>query len=106
MKGDDRRPEAGDRRLARQDLLGLPVPDITATHRPVAHHLIVQALIESLGFRRFSVLAEEYVVSKDANRMFGVLEINEESAGVRFAIACRNAHDKSFALGLTVRLKV
>lgn len=96
----------GDRRIGRQDLPVLPVPEPTETHRPIAHHLIVQALIESLGYRRFEVQADEYVVNKDANRMFGVLEINEESSGVRFAIACRNSHDRSFSLGLTVGYRV
>jgi hypothetical protein len=98
--------EAGDQRLARQDLLALAVPQGTDTHRPVSHHLIVQGLIESLGFRRFDVVADSYVINKDANRMFGVLEINEEESGVRFAIAVRNSHDRSFALGLTVGYRV
>ena len=96
----------GDQRLSRQDLLALPTPEPTDTHRPVAHSAIVATIIESLGFRRFEVVADTYVVNKDANRMFGVLEINEEASGVRFLIGCRNSHDKSFSLALTVGYRV
>lgn len=96
----------GDQRLGRQDLVLLPTPEPTDTHRPVAHHLIVQAIIESLGFRRFDIAADSYVINKDANRMFGVLEINEGTTGVRFLIGFRNSHDRSFSLALTVGYRV
>jgi len=96
----------GDRMLGRHDLLGLDTPPSTDTHTVVPHAKIVETLVESLGFRKFDVVADQYAVNKDAMRMFGVLEINEEGDGLRFAIACRNSHDKSFSLGLTVGYRV
>lgn len=93
-------------KLGRQDLLALPTPESTGTHKIVPHSKIVEALIESLGFRKFSIVHDEYAVANDGNRMFGFLEINEESQGVRFAIGVRNSHDKSFSLGLTVGYRV
>jgi hypothetical protein len=96
----------GAEKIGRQDLLALPTPESTATHSVVPHSKIVEALIESLGFRRYDVVRDEYAVTADGMRMFGVLEINEEGTGVRFAIGCRNSHDKSFSLGLTVGYRV
>jgi Domain of unknown function (DUF932) len=96
----------GNHKVGRQDLLALPTPPSTATHSTVPHSKIVEALIESLGFRRYSVVKDEYAVSQDGNKMFGLLEINEEADGVRFAIGLRNANDKSFSLALTVGYRV
>lgn len=96
----------GAKKLGRQDLLTLTTPEPTETHRPVPHSQIVEGLIESLAFRRLDVVRDEYAVTPDGNRMFGFLEISVEETGVRFAIACRNSHDKSFSLGLTVGYRV
>jgi hypothetical protein len=97
---------AGAEKIGRQDLLSLPTPTPTDTHKPVAHSVIVEALVESLGYRRLEVVRDEYAVSKDGNRMFGVLDINAETTDIRFSIGVRNSHDKSFSLGLTVGYRV
>jgi hypothetical protein len=93
-------------RLGRQDLPALVTPEATETHKPVPHAQIVEGLVQSLGYRRLSVVRDEYAVTPDGMRMFGFLEISEEDSGVRFAIGCRNSHDKTFSLGLTVGYRV
>src|SRR3990167_7031283 len=93
---------AGAKKFGRQDLLALPTPDPTDTHRPIAHSAIIQALIESLAYRNLEVVRDEYALTPDSMRMFGFLEINLEESGTRFALGVRNSHDKSFALGITV----
>jgi hypothetical protein len=40
----------------------------------VPHHEIVEALVETLSFRHIGIVGEEYAVSTDGMRMFGVLE--------------------------------
>lgn len=92
--------------LGRQDLLTLPVPDSTDTHKVVPHSTIVQGLIESLNFRNLQVVADRYALTKDGMRMFGFLEINDGTSDVGFAIGLRNSHDKTFSLGLTVGYRV
>lgn len=96
----------GSTLIGRQDLPGLPTPPGTSTHRPIPHAEVIQALIETLAFRRLAVQDDSYAVSKDGSRLFGVLTIDREEAGVRFAIGVRNSHDKSFALALTVGYRV
>lgn len=96
----------GTRKITREELALIPVPEATRTHQPLAHHRIVEALVESLAFRHIAVVREEYAMSPDGARMFGVLDLNTEWSGVRFAIGLRNSNDKSMRLGLTVGYRV
>jgi hypothetical protein len=91
---------AGATKIGRQDLLALPTPDQTDTHKPIAHSRIIQGIIEALAYRKIEVVRDEYGVSADGMRMFGFLELDIERTGLRLGIACRNANDKAFALGL------
>jgi hypothetical protein len=66
----------------------------------------VQALVEALGFRHIGVIHDEYAVSPNGAKMFGVLDLETEIHGCRFSIGVRNSHDKSMRLGLTVGYRV
>jgi hypothetical protein len=98
---------AYDGKITREELVGVPTPLATATHQPIPHHQIVEALVESLSFRQIGVIQEEYAVSKDGMKMFGVLDLEALLIpGCRFAIGIRNSHDKSMRLGLTIGARV
>lgn len=96
----------GTNRITREQLAMIPAPQGTATHRPIAHAEIVNALVETLGFRHIGVTADEYAVSADGMKMFGLMELDYEFTGCRFAIGIRNANDKSMRLAMTVGYKV
>jgi hypothetical protein len=93
-------------KIGRTELAQIPVPHATATHRPVPHHEIVEALVETLSFRHIAVVNEEYAPSSDGMKMFGVLDLETQMEGCRFSIGIRNSHDKSLRLGLTAGLRV
>ena len=76
----------------------MATPVGTATHKPIPHIAVVEKLIEALGFRQIGVVQEEYAVSSDGMRMFGVMDLSSGFDGCRFAIGLRNSHDKSFRL--------
>jgi hypothetical protein len=97
---------SGTARISRQELQLIDKPEATKTHQPLAHHEIVDALLETLSFRHIHVTSDEYAVSLDGMRMFGVLCLETEFRGVRFAIGIRNANDKSMRFALTVGYKV
>ncbi|HJU12797.1 MAG TPA: DUF932 domain-containing protein [Candidatus Binataceae bacterium] len=97
---------AATEKLDRQQLALVPTPPGTATHRPVPHAELVQALVETLGFRHIAVVHDEYAVSKDGMKMFGVLDLDTGMHGCRFSIGIRNSHDKTMRLGLTVGYRV
>src|SRR2546423_3220680 len=92
--------------IKRAELAQIPVPPETLTHKPVPHHQIVEALIETLGFRHIGVVDEQYAISSDGMKMFGVLDLETQMEGCRFSIGLRNSHDKSFRLALTVGYRV
>jgi hypothetical protein len=94
------------RTIGREELALVPTPPATETHRPVPHHEIVQALIETLGFRHIGVAHDEYAVSPDGMKAFGVLGLATEMEGCRFSIGLRNSHDKSMRLAMTCGYRV
>jgi hypothetical protein len=94
------------RTINREELALVPTPAATATHQPVPHHEIVQALVETLGFRHIGVVRDEYAVSPDGMKMFGVLDLETEMHGARFSIGLRNSHDKTMRLALTCGYRV
>jgi uncharacterized protein DUF932 len=96
----------GTSRVDREFLRTLPLPEVTRTHKPVPHIEVVQALIETLAFRHINVVSDEYAVTPDGMRCFGLIELEHGVQGVHFAIGLRNAHDKSMRLGLTVGYRV
>src|SRR5437879_9101771 len=96
----------GSCKFSREELTAIPTPEGSATHRPLSHHELVEALTETLNFRHIGVVREEYAVSLDGMKMFGVLELQAGFTGCRFAIGIRNANDKSMRLAMTVGYRV
>lgn len=96
----------GTSRITREELALIPAPIATLTHQPVAHIDIVKALIETLDFRHINVFSDEYAVSQDGMKMFGLMELDYGFTGCRFSIGIRNANDKSMRLAMTVGYRV
>jgi len=96
----------GSSKITREELKVIPTPEASATHHPLPHHEIVEALVESLSYRQISVVREEYAVSDDGMKMFGVLDLETTFDGCRFSVGVRNSNDKSMRLALTVGYRV
>jgi hypothetical protein len=96
----------GTAKITRDELKTIPTPEGTNTHQPVSHYQIIEALLETLSFRHITMRRDEYAVSPDGMRMFGVLDLETEYRGVSFSIGIRNANDKSMRLALTVGYRV
>lgn len=93
-------------KLTREHIAQVSTPSGTATHRPVPHSEVIGALVEALGFRHIGVVKDEYAVSQDGMKMFGVLDLDTGMHGCRFSIGVRNSHDKSMRLAMTVGYRV
>jgi len=96
----------GSSKITREGLKVIPTPPGSLTHQPIPHDEIVEALAETLSFRQISVVREEYAVSGDGMKMFGVLDLESTFDGCRFSIGVRNSNDKSMRLALTVGYRV
>ena len=98
--------QRGSSKITRKELKGISTPPASTTHQPIPHDEIVGALAETLSFRQISVVREEYAVSRDGMKMFGVLDLETTFEGCRFSIGVRNSNDKSMRLALTVGYRV
>jgi len=97
---------AGVKKITREELALVPTPLGTRTHKPIPHIDVVQALVETLGFRNIQVVRDEYALANEGMRMFGVMDLSLGFEGCRFSIGLRNGNDKSLRLGLTVGYRV
>lgn len=96
----------GARKVTREELKEIPVPEGTKTHQPLSHFEIVEALEEALSFRSVLVKRDEYAVSPDGMKMFGVMDLNHGFEDACFSIGLRNSNDKSMRLALTAGYRV
>jgi len=92
----------GTEKITRDQLATILPPESTETFHSVAHIRIIEALFEALSFRHINVVRDEYAVSRDGMRMFGLLELEYGMEHVNFAIGVRNANDKTMRLAFTV----
>ena len=96
----------GAARFTREQLAAIAVPEATESFKPIPHISVVNSLTEALGYRHISVVADEFAVSEDGMKFFGVLEIETQFEGCRFLLGVRNANDKSMRLALTVGFRI
>lgn len=96
----------GTSKITQEELKVIPTPPGSPTHQPVPHYEIVGALVETLSYRQISVVRDEYAVSSDGMKMFGVLDLETTFDGCRFSVGVRNSNDKSMRLALTVGYRV
>jgi hypothetical protein len=93
-------------KATRAELAFIETPEATDTFQPIPHARLIESLEESLAFRHIQIVREEYAVSPDGMKLFGLLELNAEFQGVRFAIGLRNANDKSMRLAMVAGYRV
>ncbi|MBK9214637.1 MAG: hypothetical protein IPM59_03420 [Chloracidobacterium sp.] len=96
----------GAYKVTRGELKEMPLPEATKTHQPLPHFQIVEVLEEALSFRHLRVVKDEYAVSQDGMKMFGVMDLDAAFEGGRFSIGLRNSNDKSMRLALTAGYRV
>src|SRR5437870_8878004 len=96
----------GTTKVSREELKMIPVPESTRTFKPIPHFEIVDALVEALGFRYIGVVRDEYAVSPDGMKMFGVLDLETAFDGCRFALGIRNSNDRSMRLSICCGVRV
>lgn len=98
---------AGGMRVTKEELALVSTPEATATHKPVPHIAVAELVTTEARNRGYEIASEEYGLSNDKSKMFGVLRFGiKDKPDTTRALGFRNSHDKSLALGLTVGLRV
>ena len=96
----------GASKLSRDQLVTILPPEATDTFKPIAHSDLIGNVLEALSYRHINVVKDEYAVSEDGMKLFGVLDLEASFEGCRFSVGLRNANDKSMRLALTVGYRV
>ncbi|MEI6057022.1 MAG: hypothetical protein WCR55_13320, partial [Lentisphaerota bacterium] len=68
----------GARRVSRKELMAVPTPMPTRTHRPVPHIHIAEIIASEAEDRGYAITSEEYGLSKEGEKMFGVFRFHPE----------------------------
>lgn len=90
------------------DLKAAPAPDATRHYKPVLHAELREHILTALAPAGLKLEREQYGLTRDGRRMFGVLDVaNGHGADDwRLAIGIRNSYDRSLAVGLCAGSRV
>ena len=87
-------------------LRALETPEATDTHVPIPHHMVVDMVKYSLGFYGHELIDENYGVTPDGARFFGVLSLRSPYGDYVDTVGLRNSHDKRFPIGISIGSRV
>lgn len=98
---------SGAELIGRDELALIPTPKGSYSHKPIPHIEIVEHLEKALIEVHFGIKRQEYAVSRDGMRMFGILDLEEKlTSQTGLSIGIRNSNDKTMALGVTAGYRV
>ena len=97
---------AGARPVDYDALRALTTPEATATHVPIPHHRVVDAVVHSLSFYGHEVVEQHHGITADGMRYFGLLSLKSPYGGYVDTVGLRNSHDKKFPIGVGFGAKV
>ena len=91
-----------------EELTAVPVPEPTATYRPVAYADFIGEVKDHLPRFNMNIVNERYALSRSGARMFGVIELANGDAhdDFRLALGLRSSYDHQFANGVCLGHKV
>lgn len=74
----------------------VPIPDATPSHVPLPHYRLVDMVKYALGSAGHVVSSEEFGVTPDGMRFFGVLTLESKYHDYTDVVGVRNSNDKAF----------
>jgi hypothetical protein len=84
-------------KVSREQLRKVRTPHATETWKPIPHDFVVQQFEQTIAGNNLEIVNEEYLLARDGQRMFGVLDLRSKSdKDYGLAIGMRNSHDMSF----------
>lgn len=89
------------KRVSEAEVMAVAEPQWTPTWHPIGHAKVVNALTQAVEDRGLAVRSQEYSLSANGLKMFGVWDIDAGSDDHCYSLGFRNSMDKSMALGIT-----
>jgi hypothetical protein len=94
---------AGARSVTYNELASLPLPTSLGTrHQPFPFHYFIDEVKNHLERDAFKVSAEAYGLSKDGNKFFGLLELEDSFDGFAPFVGLRASHDRSLSRSIGI----
>ena len=87
-------------------LRALATPVATPTHVPVAHHSVVDMVKYALGYHGHELVQEDYGVTPDGDKFFGVLSLRSPYGDYTDMVGLRNSHNKTFPISIAIGSRV
>ena len=84
----------------------IPAPAGTDTWRPVPHRQVAGAIRSAAIARGLNIAREEYSVTHDDAKMFGVIKLDAGNGEWSRCIGVRNGNDRTLALGIAIGVEV
>jgi hypothetical protein len=88
------------------EMEAIPAPQGTDTWRPVPHRRVVDAIHAVALAKGLSIAKEEYSITGDDARMFGVLKLEAGNGEWSRCVGIRNGNDKTLAFGVAIGVQV
>jgi hypothetical protein len=85
-----------------EQLAAIPLPKETRTYKPVAHEDLVN-LLSSMAVNllpEFELVNTQLGVTKDGQKLFGVITLKNDHTELGLSIGFRNSYDKSLSVGI------
>lgn len=86
------------------EVLDCPTPASTKSWQPIPHGRLLDLVEDSLDCTGLRVVNQAHALSRDGNRYFGLLEVQngKQSRDYGLVVGLRNSHDQTFPAGLVV----
>tara|TARA_R110002072_G_scaffold77138_1_gene180278 strand:+ start:6330 stop:7049 length:720 start_codon:yes stop_codon:yes gene_type:complete len=84
----------------------VPVPEATDSHVPIPHIDFLDFVKMALQVKNHVVTTEEYGVTPDGMRFFGVLQLESKYGDYTDVVGLRNSNDKAFPVGVSYGSRV
>ena len=97
---------AGSEPVPYEDLREIETPEATKSHVPIPHHRVVDLVKHTLSFYGHEVTFENYGVSEDGLRFFGLLSLRSAYGDYEDTVGLRNSNDKKFPVGISFGSRV
>jgi hypothetical protein len=97
---------AGAEPVEYETLRQIETPEATKSHIPIPHHRIIDLLKHTLGFYGHEVTTENYGVTEDGLRFFGLLSLRSQYGDYEDTVGLRNSNDKKFPVGISFGSRV
>jgi hypothetical protein len=97
----------GARYVDRDELRAIPAPPATPTWYPLAHHVVLDRVLETLGQAGFQSRAVTLALSQDNAKFFATVDLDTPvTTGVSLSVGVRNSVDKSLPIGFVAGHRV